>query len=79
MGSFVLPASHAVAEVNGAGTGVAIPCGIDAGDTLLAVIQVADATCTGLNPAAFTVAQGSVQSATVDTSGKRLVLVYTNR
>ena len=72
------PFNHSTAGATGAGTGVAIPVpGIKAGNVLLAVIKYgATGAPTGLDPAAFAVSNGSIQSATVSTSGFQLLVIW---
>lgn len=72
------PFNHSTAGAVGAGTGVAIPVsGLKTGNVLLAVIKYgATGAPTGLDPAAFAVSNGSIQSATVSTSGFMLCVVW---
>lgn len=62
----------------GAATGVAIPFGgIRTTSVLLAVVQHSGAGgAVGLNPGAFTIANGSIQSATIATTGHKLAILY---
>lgn len=81
MGIPGLPFDHSVAGVHGAAvdTAISLP-GLVSGGTLLAVIEHdAGSTVSGLNPGAFTVSAGSIQSSTLDTSGSFLKVVYTNQ
>lgn len=74
-----LPFAYSVAGVRGAAMGTAIPVGgINAVDTLLAVIEHDAGTgfIAGRDPAAFTVSDGEIESATLDTSGHYLKLIY---
>lgn len=80
MGSFHIPSvDHTVAPATGATTETAIPVpGIGANDVLLAVIVSNPAASVGgLDPAAFTVADGEIESATVDTDGLSLLVLHT--
>jgi hypothetical protein len=79
--SLPIPIDHSIAPAHGAGTGVAIAVpGLLSTDTLLAVISTdkgdAGITVAGHNPGAFTAASGSMSSATVDTAGKTLCVVF---
>lgn len=79
MGLHIPSIDHAEAAAKGAAvsTAIIVPS-IAAGDSLLAVIVSAPvASVAGLDPAAFAVSAGSIQSATVDTSGKDLVVIHT--
>lgn len=81
MGIPGLPFDHSVAGVQGAGTDTAIPLdGLEAGGTLLAVIEHdGGTTVSGLDPSDFTVSAGEIESATQDTSGSLLTVVFTNQ
>jgi hypothetical protein len=74
----VAPIRQAETGAVGAGTGVAIPVGgIRTGDILLAVVRHSGpGAAAGLDPAAFTVSNGSIQSASVSTTGYMLAIVY---
>ena len=80
MGSLHIPSvDSSIAPAKGvtAATPISVPS-INASDTLLAVIvttPVADVD--GLDPSDFVVAQGEIESATVDTSGKNLFVIHT--
>lgn len=78
MGSIQLSVSHSTGAHSGAAAGVAIPLGIRAGDVLLAVVSTPDAggDAAGHDPAAFTVSNGSIQSATVNTEGRRVCAIW---
>lgn len=77
MGTFQLPQNHSVGQGSGAATGVAIPIGIRSVDTLLAVISfTGSGSATGHDPAAFTVSEGSIQSATISTAGRRVCAIW---
>jgi len=81
MGSFHIPSvSHAVAPATGAAVATPIPVpSLHAGDTLLAVIVAAPVgDVAGLDPGAFVVAEGEIESATVDTDGKNLIVLHTS-
>jgi len=81
MGSFHVPSvSHAVAPAKGAAVATPIPVpSLHAGDTLLAVIVAAPVgDVAGLDPGAFVVAEGEIESATVDTDGKNLIVLHTS-
>lgn len=73
-----LPFDHSTAGVSGAATSTAIPVGgILAGSTLLAVIEHDGSGPTaGLDPGAFTVSDGEIESGTLDTSGSFLHLIW---
>ena len=61
----------------GAGTGVAIPLGIGASDVLLAVWTHATGVApVGRDVSAFTVSAGSIQSASVSTSGLKVYAIW---
>src|SRR5438034_514092 len=68
-----LPFAHAAVGTVGATTGtpISVP-GIRSGQALLAVIKFNATSPTGLDPAAFTVSAGSIQSASLNTSGFNL-------
>ena len=72
------PFNHSVVGAVGAGTGVAIPVsGIKTGNVLLAVIKFTGTGApTGLDPAAFSVGAGTITSATLNTSGNQLCVVW---
>ena len=79
MGFYIPSVNHSVAPAKGvaAASPISVPS-LNAGDTLLAVIvttPVADVD--GLDPSDFVVAQGEIESATVDTAGKNLFVVHT--
>jgi hypothetical protein len=66
----------------GAATGVAISVpGIRAGSRLLAVIahDVSNNVLTAHNPGAFVVGAGSITSASVNTTGQRLAVLFEGR
>ena len=68
----------AVAGAVGAGTSTSIPVGgILSSSDLLAVIEHDGTSVAGLDPAAFTVSDGAIESASLDTSGSNLLLVFT--
>jgi hypothetical protein len=72
-----LPFNHSQVGAVGAGTGVAIPVsGIKSGATLLAVVRFNASTVLGLDPAAFSVSNGSIQSATLNTAGFSLAVLW---
>lgn len=74
-----IPFYTAKASVRGAEAETAIPVGgIRAVDKLLAVIKhdAAEGIVEGLDPAAFTVADGAIEAATLDTSGFHLALMW---
>lgn len=79
MGLHIPSIDHTVAQAKGAATSTAISVpSINAGDTLLAVIVAAPVgDVAGLDPSDFTVAADEIESATVDTSGKDLVVIHT--
>ena len=80
MGSVHIPSvSFAVAPATGADVDTAIPVpSIKAGDTLLAVFVSAPVgDVAGLDPGAFVVAAGEIESATVDTTGFKLTVIHT--
>ena len=62
----------------GATTSTPIPIGnMRSGDIVLAVVKhTGTGQATGLNPASFTAANGSVSSSSVDTSGFQLTIVF---
>ena len=77
--SLPIPHPHSIAHATGSPAGVSIPVnGITAGDVLLAVISWAPAggPAAGEDPAAFTVADGAIISATVDLDGLRLLAIF---
>lgn len=81
MGIPGLPFDHSVAGVEGAAvdTAISLP-GLEAGGTVLAVIEHdAGSTVAGLDPGAFTVSAGEIESASLDTSGSFLKVIYTNQ
>lgn len=69
----------AIAQATGAATSTSIPVGgILSGSELLAVIEHDGGTSVaGLDPAAFTASDGAIESASLDTSGSYLLLVFT--
>lgn len=72
-----LPFPHSLVGAIGAGTGVAIPVsGIRSGATLLAVIRHNATSVLGLDPGAFAVSNGSIQSASLNTSGYMLAVLW---
>jgi hypothetical protein len=74
-----LPFPHWVSGALGAASSTPIPVGgIRVGNKVLAAIQhnASAGTVTGLNPASFTVSDGSVAT-TVNTTGSFLSLIWT--
>lgn len=69
----------AIAQARGATTATSIPVGgILSGSDLLAVVQHdGGTTVAGLDPAAFSVSDGAIESASLDTSGSFLLVCYT--
>ena len=79
--SIGIPFDHSAAGVHGAAvdTAISVP-GIESGDTLLAVVEHdGGGTVAGLDPGAFTVSAGAIESSTLDTSGSFLQVVYTSQ
>lgn len=79
MGLHIPGTNHVIAQAKGAAgaTPISVPS-INAGDTLLAVIVSAPgADVAGLDPSDFVVAAAEIESATVDTSGKDLIVIHT--
>lgn len=72
-----VPHNHAAVGAIGAGTStpISVP-GIRSGQALLAVVKHDATSVAGLDPAAFTVSNGSIQSATLNTSGFKLLVVW---
>lgn len=80
MGSFHVPADHAVAHTRGAAAGTAIPVpSIRAADALLAVIShpQAGGQPQGRDVSAFAVSDGAIESASVDTAADFVVVIHT--
>ena len=72
-----LPFNHAAVGAIGAATATPIAVsGLRSGQALLAVIRHDATTVAGLDPGAFTVSNGSIQSATLNTSGFKLLVVW---
>jgi hypothetical protein len=79
MGQFFLPVAHTVHQTRGAATGVAIPVpSIRSASPLLAVISVPQAggAPVGRAVSAFSVANGSITSASINTSADFLVVIF---
>jgi hypothetical protein len=74
----IAPIRQAETGAVGAGTGVPIAVGgIRTGDVLLAIVRHSGpAAAAGLDPAAFVVSTGSIQSASVSTAGYLLAICY---
>jgi hypothetical protein len=79
--SLPIPYDQHVASVHGAGTGVAIALpSMVSTDTIVAVVQheraAAGTSIVGLDPGAFTAANGSMSSASVSTADKIVCVVF---
>lgn len=63
----------------GAAAGVAIQCGaaVRAGDTLLAAVRYGPGAALGTDPAACVVGNGTITSATLNTSGFHMAFLLT--
>ena len=75
-----LPFEHSIANAAGGpyDEAISVP-GIKSGDDLLAVIghDAATGTISGLDVSAFAVAAGAIESASVDTTGLALTVIWT--
>lgn len=76
-----LPLDQAEQVTTGAQAGAAISLPIRAGEALLAVVKFKDGgrACVGLDPAKFTVSNNAIQSATENTDGWKLAIVWTSQ
>ena len=81
MGIPGLPFDHSIYGTEGTANNnpISVP-GIKATSQLLAVIahDAASGVITGLDPSAFVVSEGEIESATEDTSGMIVTVIYTD-